>query len=64
MRVIYFYAQWYVVKQIQVIRFLIMMSVEFLSMNFTLVGLGEMFAKRGTLQKSGCEVLREEMLGN
>ena len=23
-----------------------------------------MFAKRGTLQKSGCEVLREEMLGN
>ena len=39
MMVTYIYAQWYVVKQIQVIRFLIMMSVEFLSMNFTLVGL-------------------------
>ena len=69
MRVIYIYSQWYVVKQSQVIRFLKMMSVEFLSMNFIWLGFGkvgfcEMFAKRGTLQKSGCEVLREEMLEN
>ena len=64
MRVIYFYAQWHVVKQIQVIRFLIMKSVKFLSMTFILlgfdkVGFCEMFAKRGTLQRSGREVLRE-----
>ena len=39
MRVIYICAQWYVVKQSQVIRFLIMMSVEFLSTSFILVGL-------------------------
>ena len=67
MRVIYFYAQWHVVKQIQVIRFLIMKSVKFLSMTFILlgfdkVGFCEMFAKRGTLQRSGREVLREVIL--
>ena len=54
MRVIYFYAQWHVVKQIQVIRFLIMKSVKFFSMTLILlgfdkVGFYEKFAKRGTL---------------
>ena len=68
-RVIYFYAQWHVVKQIQVIKFLIMKSVKFLSMTFILlgfdkVGFCEMFAKRGTLQMSGREVLREVILKN
>ena len=43
-----------------------MMSVKFLSMTFILlgfckVGFFEMFAKRGTLQRSGREVLREEI---
>ena len=41
-------------------------SVKFLSMTFILLGFGkvgfcEMFAKRGTLQRSGREVLREEI---
>ena len=45
------------------------MSVKFLSMDFILVELGkvgfcEMFLKRGTLQKSGSEVLREENFKN
>ena len=66
MMVTYIYTQLYVVKQIQVLRFLKMMSVKFLSMTFILLGFGkvgfcEMFAKRGTLQKSEREVLREEM---
>ena len=67
--VTYIYAQLYVVKQIQVLRFLKMMSVKFLRMTVILLGFGkvrfcEMFAKRGTLQKSGREVLREEILEN
>ena len=69
MMVTYIYAQLYVVKQIQVLRFLKMMSVKFLSMTvillgFSKVGFCEMFAKRGTLQKSGREVLREEIFEN
>ena len=35
----YIYAQLYVVKQIQVLRLLKIMSVKFLSMDFILVGL-------------------------
>ena len=67
--VTYIYAQLYVVKQIQVLRFLKIMSIKFLSMTVTLLGFGkvgfcEMFAKRGTLQKSGREVLREEIFEN
>ena len=62
--VTYNYAKLYVVKRIQVLRFLKKMSVKFLSMTFILLGFGEvgfceMFAKRGTLQRSGHEVLRE-----
>ena len=69
MMVTYIYAQLYVVKQIQVLRFLKMMSVKFLSMTFILLGFGkvgfcEMFAERETLQKSGREVLREEIFEN
>ena len=69
MMVTYNYAKLYVVKQIQVLRFLKRMSVKFLSMTFILLGFGkvgfcEMFAKRGTLQRSGREVLREENFKN
>ena len=44
-------------------------SVKFLTMTFILLGFGkvgfcEMFAKRGTLQRSGREVLREEIFEN
>ena len=44
-----------------------MKSIEFLSITFLLLGFGkvgfcEMFAKRGTLQRSGLEVLRDEMI--
>ena len=54
MMVTYIYAQLYVVKQIQVLRFLKMMSVKFLSMTVILLGFGkvgfcEKFSKRGTL---------------
>ena len=64
MVITYNYAKLYVVKQIQVLRFLKKMSVKFLSMTFILLAFGkvgfcEMFAKRGTLQRSGREVLRE-----
>ena len=43
-----------------------MKSVKLLSMTLLLLGFGkvgfcEMFAKRLTLQRSGCEVLRDEM---
>ena len=38
MMVTYIYARLYVVKQIQVLRFLKMMSVKFLSMTFILLG--------------------------
>ena len=46
-----------------------MKSVELLSMTFLLLGFGnvgfcEMFAKQGTLQRSGCEVLRDKMFKN
>ena len=46
-----------------------MKSVELLSMTFLLLGFGkvgfyEMFAKRGTLQRSRREVLRDEMFKN
>ena len=69
MMVTYIYSQFYVVKQTQVLRFLKMMSVKFLSMTVILLGFGkvgfcEKFAKRGTLQKSGREVLREEIFEN
>ena len=45
------------------------MSVKFLSMAVILLGFGkvgfcEKFVKRGTLQKSGREVLREEIFEN
>ena len=44
------------------------MSVRFLSMKFVLLGLIKLgfvkFFKQGTLQKSGREVLREEMFEN
>ena len=42
MMVTYIYAQLYVVKQIQVLRFLKMMSVKFLSMTFILLGSGKL----------------------
>ena len=66
MMVTYIYALLYVKKLIQVLRFLKIMSVRFLSINFILLDLGndgfcEMFVKRGTLQKSGREVLKEEI---
>ena len=43
--------------------------VNLLSMTFILLGFGkvefcEMFAKRGTIQRSGHEVLREEIFEN
>ena len=67
MIVTYIYAQLYVVKQIQVLRFMKRMSVkfffehDFILLGFGKVGFCETFAKRGTLQKSGREVLRDEM---
>ena len=69
MMVTYNYAKLYIVKQIQVLRFLKRMSVKFFSMTFILLGFGkvgfsEMFAKQGTLQRSGREVLREEIFEN
>ena len=69
MMVTYIYAQLYVVKQIQVLRFLKMMSVKFLSMDFILLtwykfGFCEMIFKRGTWQQSGREVLREGIFEN
>ena len=42
MMVTYIYAQLYVVKQIQVLRFLKMMSVKFLSMTFILLSSGKL----------------------
>ena len=42
MMVKYIYAQLYVVKQIQVLRFLKMMSVKFLSMTFILLSSGKL----------------------
>ena len=40
--VTYIYAQLYIVKQIQVLRFLKMMSVKFLSMTFLLLSFGKL----------------------
>ena len=65
-----FYASnFYVVNKFKFIRFLIMKWVNLLSMTFILLGFGkvgfcEMFAKRGTLQRSGREVLREGIFEN
>ena len=69
MMVTYIYTKLYVVKQIQVLRFLKRLSVKFLSMTVILLGFGkvgfcEMYSKRGTLQKSGRQVLREEIFEN
>ena len=63
------YAQLYVVKQIQVLRFLKMMSDKIFEHDCHILGVGkvgfcEKFSKRGTLQKSGREVLREEISEN
>ena len=49
---------------VQIIVFLYIVSAKLLSMNYMYLGFGkvgfyEMFSKRGTLQKSGSEVLRE-----
>ena len=59
----------YVVNKFRFLRFLKMMSVKLLSMTFILLSFGkvgfcEIFAKRGTLRKSGHEVLREEIFEN
>ena len=56
-------------ERIQVISFLIMKSVKLLSMIFLLLGFSkvgfcEIFSKRGTLQRSGREVLRDKMFKN
>ena len=37
-----------------------LLSMNFLLLGFGKIGFREMFVKRGTLQKSGLEVLREE----
>ena len=42
MMITYIYAQLYVVKQIQALRFLKMMSVKFLRMTFILLGSGKL----------------------
>ena len=39
-----------------------LLSMTFLLLGFSKVGFCEMFSKRGTLQRSGREVLRDEML--
>ena len=41
-----------------------LLSMNFLLLGFGKVGFCEMFVKRGTLQKSGREVLRGEILKN
>ena len=41
-----------------------LLSMIFILLGFGKVGFCEMFAKRGTLQKSGREVLREEIFEN
>ena len=40
-----------------------LLSMIYIYLGFDKVGFCEMFAKRGTLQKSGREVLREEIFG-
>ena len=41
-----------------------LLSMIFILLGFGKVGFYEMFAKRGTLQRSGREVLRDEMFKN
>ena len=41
-----------------------LLSMTFILLGFSKVGFCEMFAKRGTLQRSGREVLREEIFEN
>ena len=41
-----------------------LLSMTFILLGFVKVGFCEMFAKRGTLQRSGHEVLREEIFEN
>ena len=41
-----------------------LLSMTFILLDFGKVGFCEMFAKRGTLQRSGREVLREEIFKN
>ena len=41
-----------------------LLSMIYIYLDFGKVGFCEMFAKRGTLQKSGSEVLREEKFEN
>ena len=41
-----------------------LLSMTFILLGFGKVGFCEMFAKRGTLQRSGREVLREEIFEN
>ena len=41
-----------------------LLSMTFILLGFDKVGFCEMFAKRGTLQRSGREVLREENFKN
>ena len=41
-----------------------LLSTTFILLGFGKVGFCEMFAKRGTLQRSGREVLREEIFKN
>ena len=59
---------WLYVVYSSVYSFLNIVSAKLLSMIYIYLGFGkvgfcEMFAKRGTLQKSGREVLREEIFG-
>ena len=41
-----------------------LLSMTFILLGFGKVGFCEMFAKRGTLQRSGREVLREDIFKN
>ena len=41
-----------------------LLSMSFILLGFGKVGFCEMFAKRGTLQRSGREILRDEMFKN
>ena len=41
-----------------------LLSMTFILLGFGKVGFYKMFAKRGTLQRSGREVLRDEMFKN
>ena len=41
-----------------------LLSMSFILLGFGKVGFCKMFAKRGTLQRSGREVLRDEMFKN